>query len=1104
MPPNNQPSYNINESPSVRSRLSDDDARSASKSIAHSFTVKSACSSTQYSYSDDTTAYTLAASIRTGKIKTSELRKPKAIEPMAFRYQKNGSSSKPALNFDSMALIGREGEVAKLKASFERLVSEPENEGSKELFIIGGESGTGKSTIALSLEGEVSKHNTGMFVQGKFDMNASSEPYSGISKAFGDLCRKIMESKAETVCAVQAGIKKALGSEVDLLVHLIPELKDLVGDTFTDSEVTNIGADEVESKLERLRFAFRVLMRVFCSVFSPLVLFLDDLQWADISSLQVLDFLISDAQNQNALMIIGCYRLIEVDENSLLHNKMIALREKREMYKFNLTEIKIGPFGTDEIEQVIAAALPSSDNEAKCNLAALCLKRTHGNQFFVLEFLKMLYYEGLILQDDTTKSWSWDLNKIEDATMSTANVVVMLHDRLTKLSPQIQALLQCASYLGSTFDEATIDLVWTTYGRRLVESRIDNTKSLLEAIVKEEILENGDTGQYRWVHDVLREAALSLTGERRESFQLDIGRTLYYGLEKKQVEENLFPIVDLINNGNVLKLTEFAPVNLRAAEKARDLSAFQSAAEYAAHGLSLLKEDKWSSNRPLTLKLYTMGAEMEIMVGNVEAANRYSSEVLRQKDLSIMEALPLKMAQASTVAHTGLQFDKSLECYMQVLKDLGCRVTWTKKLVPVQSLVKLMKTIKKVNSKPLSFYDEMVVIEDPKQKAIATAFSKVLYVSFVLGDMLLYLLCACRLVDMTLEHGVNEFSAKSFASLASGIIIGMQDVETATKFNMIAISMMKKFRGIHNSETTFICYGPGLSWVKPFEELIPPMRDAVSEGMRAGDTEFACWNLLAHQLFLAYNIGKPIAAMLEDAPSAMVQCEDTAQLLHAGALQVMWQMMKNLNDCSSSKLEGDIYTAEKGSETNPAHLSFVHFAEGELLLFNADYEAAAKRALEVGESYDKLLPNSVLNTVESFHRAVPVYAAARITKTRKYRREARRLLKKIAKWAQAGNPNVQYYCMFLTAEQLALDGKYEMAEQKYEEAIAAATAAGHLHHIALINERYADFLSERSMTAKVGERLQIAIQYYKEWGAGVKVEQLESRLRTSFLFSNDE
>jgi hypothetical protein len=220
------------------------------------------------------------------------------------------------------------------------------------------------------------------------------------------------------------------------------------------------------------------------------------------------------------------------------------------------------------------------------------------------------------------------------------------------------------------------------------------------------------------------------------------------------------------------------------------------------------------------------------------------------------------------------------------------------------------------------------------------------------------------------------------------------------------------------------------------------------------------------------------------------------------AVQVLWQMMKNLSDPSCpnpSELEGDVFSAESDEETTNTHVAFVHLAQGELALFNGDYEIAAKRALKVKDIFGKLCPCFLLDIAEPFSRAVPLYAAARSTKKRKYRVEARRLLNKIGKWKTAGNPNVLYYHLFLTAEQFALDKKYDSAKQKYEAAIEVATGLGHLHHLGLIHERYSDFLEERSMKDrsmkdKSKESLRQAVHYYKEWGAGVRVERLERRL----------
>ena len=196
-------------------------------------------------------------------------------------------------------------------------------------------------------------------------------------------------------------------------------------------------------------------------------------------------------------MIIGSYRSEEVDENSLLHNKMVALREKTDKLDFHITELMIEAFSVTDTEKVVTTVLPTANADDTARLATLCHKRTLGNPFFTIEFLKMLHFEGMLAFDKTSETWSWNLSSIEEATMSTANVVVMLEQHLRKLPEQVQALLQCAAYLGSTFNEATIVLVWNVYGRRLVEKRVKAVSSLLPRLVVDGVFEKGESKQYR-------------------------------------------------------------------------------------------------------------------------------------------------------------------------------------------------------------------------------------------------------------------------------------------------------------------------------------------------------------------------------------------------------------------------------------------------------------------------------------------------------------------------------------------------------------------------------------------------------------------------------
>ncbi|CAJ1957582.1 unnamed protein product [Cylindrotheca closterium] len=1035
-------------------------------------------------------SYSLSPTRPTGNVRR---RKPSNSSHVKGRFKT--TSNLPPLDFGAVGLVGRDTEIATLKFCYDRLVKE----GRKELILVGGQSGVGKSSVIRSMENYVPVE--GLFVGGKFDMNTSNEPYSGVAVAFGAMCRTIMEAGPDAIADLHQDLRKELGDKSGMLIQLIPELNDIMTvDTAKDPNVGSIDrVDETDGGVDRLRFAFRVLARVFSAVFSPLVLFLDDLQWADVSSLQVLEYLISDAHNDNPLMIIGSYRSEEVDENSMLHNKMAVLREKTDRFRFHMTELMIESFSLSDVEKVIAAVLPSLRADHTVGLAVLCHQRALGNPFFTIEFLKILHFEGMLAFDRKTNTWSWNLSEIRKETVSAANVVVMLEQQLRKLPEQVQALLQCAAYLGSSFSEPTIDLVWSVYGRRIVEKRTEPVSSLLQLVVSESIFETSEKQQYRWAHDKLREAALSLSDTRRDTFQLDIGKTLYYGLTKEQVEEDLFTIVDLINNGNTLKRPEFAPVNLRAAEKARDISAFQAASEYASEGISLLRETVWDKHKSQALSLYTIGAEAELVLGNVTAAEGYREMVLSRSDLSTLEMLPLQIGKAKALGDVELKSKEALEYCLRLLKKLGCRLTWIRPVALPQAAMRAIRTIKKAKAKPQSFYESMVTSDNTKQKYIAYLLSKAAYNAYTTGDTAMYLLTTVKLVELTMEFGVNEFSATTFTFLSILSIVVLKDYEAMERFQNISLFMVKKFRGMHASEAIFVGVHMGLLWVKPLESGRTMATEAIVAGRREGDMVYTNWSIACHVIHLPYTTGRPLQTILEGCPNILAEFEETKARAHILSTKAYYQMILNLNDplCEKPSVHiGEIYADTKEDhDGNFVHLADKLLAEGELIFWHEEYEVSAKRALQVGESHAKLAPAIYLNQIESFHRAVALYAAAIKTKRGKYKRAANKIRKRIATLAQYENTTIQYYNLFLSAEYLTLQKKHKEAKLKYEQALEAVGKLCHLHHLGLLNERYSDFLQwELSLQKESRYRLEQAIEYYREWGAVHKVKALESRL----------
>ncbi|CAJ1954192.1 unnamed protein product [Cylindrotheca closterium] len=1033
-----------------------------------------------------------------GDIQSKRRNKPKVAPRTTPRKFNKPKSSLPPLDFGSAGLVGRDKELATLKSCSDRLMKDRK----KELILVGGQSGSGKSSIIRSMENDIPVE--GLFVEGKFDMNTSNEPYSGVATAFGVICQKIKEAGPETVADLRQDLRNELGDKPGMLVHLIPDIQDIMvvetSDDSTDGSIDRV--DETEGGVDRLRFAFRALARVFSAFFSPLVLFLDDLQWADVSSLLVLEYLVSDSENENPLMIIGSYRTEEVNENSLLHNKIVGLREKTDKFHFHMTELMIESFSINSIETVITAVLPSLRADHIVGLAALCHKRTLGNPFFTIEFLKMLHIEGMMAFDETTKTWSWNLSEIKKETMSTANVVVMLEESLRKLPEQVQALLQCAAHLGSTFSEPTIDLVWSVYGRRLVETKTEPVSSLLPLLVADDIFEKSENQQYRWAHDKLQEAALSLSGELRDTFCLDIGKILYYGLAEEHVEQDLFTIVDLINNGNASKRPEFAAANLRAAEKARGTSAFQAASEYASEGISLLQDTDWVQNKTVTLNLYTIAAEAELTLGNVAAAERYREAVLSRSDLSTIEMLPLQVGKAKALGDVEVKPKEALEYCLSLLKNHGCRMTWVRPLALPQAVASFIRAVKKAKAKPQKFYEEMKPSDDKQLKYIGYLLSKAAYNAYMAGDDAMYLLSTVKLVDITMEYGVNEFSATAFAFLGVISSTVLQDYEAMERFVNISLGMLKKFRGMHAAESIFVGHQLGLYWVKPLEMGRVVAEKAILEGRREGDFVYTSWSMLQHVVYLPYITGRPIHKILEGCPDILAEFEETKAGAHILSTKNYYQMLLNLSDplCENPSVHvGKIYSDTKEDHRgNPVHLADKVIAEGELVFWNEDYEVSAKRALTVGEAHAKTNPGVYLNQIESFHRAVALYAAAIKTKKGKYKRAANKIRKRMASLARYDNTTIQYYDLFLTAEHLASGKKPREARTKYEQSLEAVGKLGHLHHLGLLNERYSDFLQRQlSLEKESRYRLEQAIGYYREWGAVHKVKSLESRLKLS-------
>ncbi|KAL3937797.1 MAG: hypothetical protein SGBAC_007162 [Bacillariaceae sp.] len=1004
------------------------------------------------------------------------------------------------------ALFGRDNEVATLRSSFERMMQAKHGDATtldskfssfgflnsridKELVLIQGSSGVGKSSLAASIKNEVNALENGLFVEGKFDQMANNEPYTGVANAFGTICQALQSSQKESVAAVGRMISNDLQSEVQTLLPLIPGLKAIIHTYYNvrRGPIRDHNKHRLENSQERFKNAFQRLSRALNAAFSPIVLVLDDLQWADMSSLQVIDYLVSDMQNSNRLMIIGCYRPEDVLERGVLPSSIENLKAKQFKVGFNVAEIELNNFQGDHVNEMIMSMMSIECQSVTRDLAEICYKKTFGNPFFVMQFMTMLENEALLKYNPSSMEWTFNVDEIEKATKFTSNVVELLQARMKKMPETVQLLLQ------------TMEIIWKEHGTRASKSKENvDVSNLLTAAEDEGFIEKHSYNGFRFVHDKIQEAAMHLSNRVKSA---SIGKTLMSALNAEELEDELFDVVDLINRGNVATRPELAALNCRAAEKARSLASFHSARSYVEIGAAMLPRDHWTTHRDLTLELYTMGAEAELAEGDLLAAAVYCNAVFQHEDCSVLEKVPLRMAVINMLySGDSKRKQKALEMCLNLLQELDYKLIYSKSLLPFQTICAVVKTVKATKRKlgKNGLNESIGVMSDPRHLVIMELLAKIANLSYHLELIFLNSLVTCHLVLNTLKYGVSHLSG--FGLVIVGVLARLLLKENFSTALALAESALSTHDGIgtfNEGRTIWNAYALCLSWSTKLEDCVPKLQQAQMYCMRDGDIEHAMWSL-SGEIWIAYMMGRPLPSLQRDCAVIVSHMEEHRQSEVAAFVKMIWQTALNFTTCQGRLLEldGTVYSKSDYPEAASPHLGAAHFMEGELIFFSGFF-AAAERSIKHGSLHEKLSPAIFTGMLEKFHRGVALYALARQRRKRRYRKRAFKIRGEVKQWVEDGNPNVEHYDLLLDAEHASLNRRtYDEADAFYQKAIKAAAALKHLMHQGLFHERYAHFLLQIQWD-KAGSihQLSESIRHYEEWGAVGKVLQLKQEIR---------
>jgi len=972
-------------------------------------------------------------------------------------------------------LYGRAREVDTLLASFDRIVKS----GAPELVLVSGYSGIGKSSVVNELH-KMLVPSRGLFASGKFDQYKRDIPYSTLAQAFQSLVRPLLGKSDAELASWRDALHEALGPNGRLMVDVVPELKLILGE---QPPVPELPPQQAQS---RFQLVFRRFIGIFARPEHPLALFLDDLQWLDAATLDLLEDLLTRSDLQH-LMLIGAYRDNEVDASHPLTRKLEAIKNAGG----KVEEITLAPLAREHLGQLIADAV-RCESERAAPLAQLVQEKTGGNPFFAIQFISTLAEEGLLTYDHEAACWSWDLNRIH-AKRYTDNVVHLMVGKLTRLPAETQQALQQLACLGNVAEITMLSTVLGTSEQQVHAS--------LWAAVRQELVERQE-GSYKFIHDRVQEAVYSLIPEElRAATHLRIGRLLAAHTPAEKREEAIFEIVNQLNRGAALinsrdEREQLAELNLNAAKRAKAATAYASALTYLTAGAALLPEDSWERRHELTFALELNRAECEFLTGALAEAEQ------RLAALSARAAATLEHASVTCLRadlYTTLdQNSRAVAVGLDYLRHLD--MEWSPHPTEEEAHREYERIWSQLGSRSIEDLIELPLMTDPASLATLDVLTKLATPAWHTDANLLSLVI-CRAVNLSLEGGNCDGSCYAYVVL--GLLAGPRfgDYKAGFRFGRLGYDLVEQ-RGLKRFQArTYFNFG---SIVTPWTRHVRAGRDLVRRAFEAankiGDLTFAayCCTHLNTNLLAA---GDPLDEVQGEAERGLAFAQKMRFGFAIDSIAAQLGLIRTLRGSTPNfgcfdDEQFDELRMERRFSSNPE----LALPEGwywirklQARFFAGDYAAA----LEASSRAQRLLwtSPSMFETAEyHFYSALSQAASCESAAAGQRRQHVEALVahhRQLEIWAENCPENFENRAALVGAEIARIEGRELDAEHLYEQAIRSAHANGFVHNEALANELAGRFYAARGFEKIAHAYLQDARYCYLRWGADGKVRQLD-------------
>lgn len=985
-------------------------------------------------------------------------------------------------------LYGRDTDIAGLCQAFDRVSA-----GAGEVLMVSGRAGVGKTTLVNRVRKYVAGKN-GYFLIGTCTKDQGNTPYGALIQTLTAWVNLLLAESDQQLAEWRNRIRQMLGVNAGLLIDVIPGLELIIGGQRPQSD---LGPTEVQ---HRFLQTFQAFVRTIGRKEHPLVLFIDNLQWADAASLNLLKIWLSGRVSRY-ILFIGAYRDEEVGES----HPLTAIVQDIQKSQTCCDRVQLGNLPLQAVTQLVADTLHSENGDAN-SLSGLIYEKTDGNPLFTIQLLHKLHREGLLSFDFESRQWQWHADRIRRMNIA-LNATDLLIRKFADLPSEIQDLLFLAACMGYRFKS---HLLAKVYGGCEQDIYDQLARAVEEGFIlplpSDDLKSKSNAGHpqgFEFLHERIRQAIyrrLPLKQKRKWHYQ--IGKMYQEQMEHGLLKNDLFEMADHLNNGFLhitqepekLKLVE---INLKAGRKAKRAAAYQAAIWYLSMGIGMLPQNKWKRHYDLTLDLYMEAVEAEYLSTNFERAELLATEVLEHAHDLLTR---IRMFELRVMFYTAQgNFTEAIRSGLEALDFLGIELP--DKSGDATADFQALSQQLSAQTIQIEELAHLPIMRD-QRKLAAMRLMMNLCAPAHQADFELLTAIILKMVFYSLAHGNSSAAAFAYGWYAVLLCRLSGDIEKGYRFGLLSIQVMQQFKASElESKILYLFNFFVRPWKEHAAEAIGPLQEVYRCGMRTGDMEYAFYGAVQHGNYL-FCSGGP----LEQVYSRKLECLENAERFrmefHSNLSRIWGQTVSNLIEGGKDpgRLQGkhldESVMLPVWIDENMYSLIFdTFFCRTMLQVFFGRQADAVESALSA-EEYLKGAQGSMFLSEFFFFNALALllhYPQVDRDLQKEYLHKIDAIQAQLKQWAGHAPMNFQHKCDLVQAELARISGQTGQAMELYGRAIKGARSQRYIHQEALAYEREAAFYRELGREEIAGLCIQKALDCYRFWGATFLVENLEKR-----------